>query len=431
MDENCILGSQRFPEYTDKLTYDKNDIEVALSSKIDETDDVWLGKDEKIMFKEEGDENDKNEDSENENEEDLESEVIEFEELEESQTTNRENKAGNCNLLYDFYCVYILQSLSNPAKFYVGSTPNPSRRLAQHNGHRKHGAYRTSNESYRPWHMICIVHGFSNRISALQFETAVQKPDLTKHISPEIKITLFGELKEKKKVNENSQKVLSQRKNKRARRTKSVRRGLRKGIPLYLGVIRALLNGVYFSRMRLCVELLSEETSKVWCDNQYSILFNLERHVVSSCKYFDAGECHSAVTQQILNMREEILKKTPESFKCRICKRSGDDNDSSDMLLACYHGECDYEGHLKCMSARFLKGDNDIGGAASGCRGSSLSSQVRDSQSMLAVTIPQRHILPVKGKCPGCKTMLYWNLLIKANMHVRDDVVLTDAVLTP
>ncbi|KXH68684.1 GIY-YIG catalytic domain-containing protein [Colletotrichum salicis] len=68
------------------------------------------------------------------------------------------------------YTVYILRSTVRHASLYIGSTPNPPRRLKQHNGEARGGAARTSRLSLRPWEMVGLVSGFPGMVAALKFD---------------------------------------------------------------------------------------------------------------------------------------------------------------------------------------------------------------------------------------------------------------------
>ena len=81
-----------------------------------------------------------------------------------------------------FYACYLLKSLKTPrsTSTYIGSTPNPPRRLRQHNGEISQGALRT--RIGRPWDMVMIVYGFPSKVAALQFEWAWQHPWKARHL---------------------------------------------------------------------------------------------------------------------------------------------------------------------------------------------------------------------------------------------------------
>ncbi|KAL7542432.1 hypothetical protein ACHAWF_007178 [Thalassiosira exigua] len=77
-----------------------------------------------------------------------------------------------------FHC-YLLRSLDpdHPLKTYIGFTTHPQRRIRQHNGLLKNAGARRTKRSGRPWTFVCVIHGFQDKITALQFEWAWQNVD--------------------------------------------------------------------------------------------------------------------------------------------------------------------------------------------------------------------------------------------------------------
>lgn len=67
--------------------------------------------------------------------------------------------------------------IENAGCTYAGVSPDPVRRLRQHNGEIKGGAKYTTGKGCG-WEHICLVSGFKDKIQAMQFEWAV------KHVAP-------------------------------------------------------------------------------------------------------------------------------------------------------------------------------------------------------------------------------------------------------
>ena len=72
--------------------------------------------------------------------------------------------------------VYCIQ-LKDGEKTYCGATNNFSRRIRQHNGELAGGAKYTTL-SGTDWEPVFLVHGFPNKIAALQFEWALKKQSM-------------------------------------------------------------------------------------------------------------------------------------------------------------------------------------------------------------------------------------------------------------
>lgn len=67
--------------------------------------------------------------------------------------------------------------IENQGATYVGVSPDPVRRLRQHNNEISGGAKYTTSKGFG-WTHVCIVEGFKTKIEALQFEWAF------KHVPP-------------------------------------------------------------------------------------------------------------------------------------------------------------------------------------------------------------------------------------------------------
>lgn len=83
-----------------------------------------------------------------------------------------------------FYGCYLLESLKQNYRTYIGFCVDPRRRLRQHNGEIPGGAWKTHRS--RPWKMVMCIWGLPNKIAALQFEYAWQHPAVCRHVKKRV-----------------------------------------------------------------------------------------------------------------------------------------------------------------------------------------------------------------------------------------------------
>ncbi|KAJ3320769.1 Slx4p interacting protein [Boothiomyces sp. JEL0866] len=212
-----------------------------------------------------------------------------------------------------FYACYLLVSLAPSKKnvVYIGSTPNPIRRLRQHNGEISGGAKKTIKS--RPWEMAIVVYGFTSKFAALQFEWAWQNPHKSRHF------------KEKEFLGKQSERFL-----------------LSKLKALYL-----MLNLSHFQR---------------WPLNLHFTLDSIY------CKFISLGLVNKHVKLTIGSLQTlEYDQNEPnqydiyESNTCTVC--SGNINiEELNGWLTCSERNCPMISHLFCLSNRFLDKEKESTG---------------------------------------------------------------------
>jgi structure-specific endonuclease subunit SLX1 len=279
-----------------------------------------------------------------------------------------------------FYCCYLLRS-KNRKSYYIGSTPNPARRLGQHNGTSKGGAKRTAMQGKRPWEMTCIVTGFPSHFAALQFEWAWQNTHMTRHIDRDVRDARAVELQKGKRA--------------------AAPAGRRKRPPMSLEArlknLHHLLGVDSFRRWPLHLRFFAPDVFKQWERHTTKIKEKLRESVTVTVTpaemWAEVGshyipdiirnipvayeDCKPYVEKSIKILQDE------KNRSCGVCKKSA--HSSSTMVVVCPIETCKTVSHLSCLSKRFLFEDDNSEGA----------------------------LIPMEGSCPGCRTNLKWATLMK------------------
>ncbi|PQE17439.1 GIY-YIG catalytic domain-containing protein [Rutstroemia sp. NJR-2017a WRK4] len=277
-----------------------------------------------------------------------------------------------------FYCCYLLRSTVRHSSLYVGSTPNPVRRLRQHNGLVKGGAARTSRSTVRPWEMTCIVTGFPSHIAALQFEWAWQNPHITTHIPA-------------------NERIQHSTRRKRSGQPKRPRHSMQS----LLSNLHLLLRTSYFERWPLDIRFFSPDVHKSWLTwtnkapeplrPSPSIITDFPSEETTSVD--GNGDETSTPADGIAALNVLYQDNKPHVSKardiiaqgreglCGVCQQ--DLKNDPGIHTTCPNLECEGVTHMSCLSKHFLRSDGD--GA----------------------------MIPIKGLCPSCKTEVVWIDVVK------------------
>ncbi|CUS21281.1 LAQU0S02e10154g1_1 [Lachancea quebecensis] len=287
----------------------------------------------------------------------------------------------------EFYCCYLLRSVPKKQSFYIGSTPNPVRRLRQHNGTLANGsAYRTKKTGFRPWRMIACVYGFTSKIAALQFEHAWQHSYHTHFISDD-------------------QRIVTKKTGGRTIHHK-------------LGNVRLLIKNEYFSYMNLKVHLFCAEAAGAWAQNKFLVdcdIPNVEESMeLPTNKEGLANEEDGDVVfmnqASVEKLYKIVLKTDDERIRvyqealyhgcitCPICHKDfnymSDEYDRKPLVAFCPSDNCRFLSHLSCLHRIF----------------------VDDEQALTGV----RKLLPHSGSCPSCDEEISWATIVRYSTRLRE-----------
>ncbi|KAG9244711.1 hypothetical protein BJ878DRAFT_397805, partial [Calycina marina] len=282
-----------------------------------------------------------------------------------------------------FYCCYLLRSTVRTGSVYVGSTPNPVRRLKQHNGLTKGGAVRTSRNGCRPWEMACIVSGFPSHIATLQFEWAWQNPHITLRIPPESRI----------------QHAAGRRKSGQPKRPRHTVSSLLSNLHLLLRVpsflrwplsVRFFNPDVHESWLKMCKTAREPIRSSVPIVTDFppDAIPDSEdegTEIEGPKKRQKVSHGIGALGVEYEEFREHVVK-AKEIFeferegRCAVCEE--DLEHDAGIYTICPSPGCQSVTHLTCLSKHFLEDDKNT-------------------------------LIPTEGSCPSCNLELKWISVVK------------------
>lgn len=322
-----------------------------------------------------------------------------------------------------FYCCYLLRSCGRSTSYYIGSTPNPRRRLNQHNaGREKGGAVKTSrrkrDEHDTPWRMIAIVSGFPSRIAALQFEWAWQNGHKTKRIADKDRIT-----GKRSKPPEAGRKAVESEEETMDEESGGKHRNPRRHPGMtqsqVLWDLYLLLRVPSFALWPLSVRFLSRklfEGWRVWCDSRKKQVrdgikifvdplwdengqqMNTIRTIIEDNGFLTAKlnlEQLEKIDVTYSPLKTHVEKSMSiladrETIACSLCSEKL--HHKRKAVLICNESTCKTVTHMSCLAEHFSTGT--------------------ETQAMV----------PDNGTCPGCHKRLAWIDLVKEmSLRVRGE----------
>ncbi|PWY79629.1 structure-specific endonuclease subunit slx1 [Aspergillus heteromorphus CBS 117.55] len=288
-----------------------------------------------------------------------------------------------------FYCCYLLRSTKKHISLYIGSTPHPARRLAQHNGDSKGGARKTAKDDRRPWEMVLLVEGFTSRVAALQFEWAWQNPKLSwQH--PVNRRDL--------ELDTTCDNARAAQNNPKAPTTKRRGRGSRRSLKYHLEDLHVFLRSPYFSKWPLKLRFFNADVYQLWtswCDRVDGLLPDHVRLILD-------GDCpkdhsHDEGDLRVRNVtymkadyspihdyveKANFMLDDPEDLRCKVCQAQI--LPQEDLAVVCPQVDCHCISHLLCLSTKFLNTAKE----------------------------PDQ-LVPIDGNCPACNKVVQWSTMMQ------------------